>query len=367
MPRALDPSDNLFWRAAMRAPAMLYGRASALRAWVYRRGLARAARVPAPVICIGNLTVGGTGKTPAVIFICEFLLSRGRKPAILTRGYGRARGDALVVVSDGAGRVADVRAGGDEPCLMARRLPTVPIVAAADRATGAETALQKFSVDTLVMDDGFQHFALHRDLDIVCIDATDFSSLGLNHAGAPGRAPLLLPAGRLREPLSALSRADLIFLTKAQDVLPQTLAAEKKVLARWARHAALVTIRYGLALRDPAGQSVAMDSLRGRPVLALSGLARPAAFENALTRAGAQVTARRFPDHHHFSDQELAEAAAQAKRAGALIVTTEKDAVRLPPGYPAWVARLVWTPDTSDGSSWTQKIDSVISSNTSPF
>lgn len=299
-----------------------FGAAVALRGWLYDRGWLAATRARAPVISVGNLAVGGAGKTPVTMALARRLAARGRVVAVLSRGYGATRRDARVV-SDGRAVLLDAAAGGDEPVLLARRLPGVRVLCGPRRAALAEAAVARHQADALVLDDGLQHRALARDLDVVVLDAAN--ALG------NGR---LLPAGPGREPRSALRRAGLVWLSRVDQAAPQALA-------RWRAEALAATGRPPVESRHAPvdvldgrlERSLGLEALRGRRVLLLSGLARPAAFRRTVEGLGAQVVAeRRHPDHHRFTPAELAGALAAAAAAGAdLVVTTEKDAVRLAP------------------------------------
>ncbi len=300
--------------------------ASRARGALYDRGILRAERLPVPVVSVGNLTVGGTGKTPFVAWLTARFLSVGRHPAIVLRGYG-ARVGALprrvaAVAADPASRggqsdaqtdAHDGNAGpeSDEALLLARRFPSTPVIAGRDRARGARIALAA-GADTIVLDDGFQHRALARDLDIVLLDPRV----------APGRGRFL-PAGPFREPWSALARADLLAVVDGPNVAPPG----GRPLVR--------AVRRALALRFAAGRREPPSSLRGRRVLALSGIGRPESFRALAESEACDVVAvSAFRDHHAFRPDELARVLEDAARHRAeLVVTTEKDAARLPPAF----------------------------------
>lgn len=302
----------------LRPFAALYGAGVTARLNLYRHGFLRVRRATRPVISVGNLAVGGTGKTPFIRWLAGELLLRGHRPAILTRGYRRSsRGP--VVVSDGAGKVAGVAESGDEASALARALPTVPIVADADRVRGASLAEALVpDVALHLLDDGFSHVALEREVDIVLVDATD-----------PAAGGALLPEGRLREPLSSLARADLVVVTKAEQAEPGP------ALELIRRHApALPSFRaetHFLGISGPGGESVAPSGLPGRTVVAVAGIAHPEAFWSTLAALGIEPTARLgFRDHEPYGDFRLGEIQRAAEETGATaVVTTEKDAVKL--------------------------------------
>ncbi|MBN8227401.1 tetraacyldisaccharide 4'-kinase [Corallococcus macrosporus] len=321
------PAPEPWTRRALLSPLALlswtYSGAVRLRGALYDSGLLRAEHVEGlRVISIGNLNVGGTGKTPAVLHLAELLIREGRKVGILTRGYGRESQQPLTF--KGTEPLPAVTEAGDEPLLLARRCPGARLFVGADRVAAALRARDDFGLDTVLLDDGFQHRRLHRDEDLVVVD----EAVGLGNGQ-------LLPRGPLREPPSALRRATLLWLRAAPGDAAPNPWLEGLSTPR-------VRTRYGpTGWWDPSGTEHATTALEGRPVLALAGLARPGGFLKTVTTLGAEVRdAALFPDHHRFSADELRQVEARAREQGALIVTTEKDAVRLPPGFEAWVVRL---------------------------
>ncbi len=298
--------------------AALYGAGVAARLSLYRAGVLRVRRAARPVVSIGNLAAGGAGKTPFVRWLAGELLARGVRPAILTRGYGR-RSHGLVVVSDGAGTLAPVNESGDEPAVLARALPRVPVVADGNRRLAAARALAIApNVAYFLLDDGFSHVALSRDADIVLLDAT-----------APDAGGALLPAGRLREPLGSLARADFIVVTKSEQASPAPAVA----LA--ARHAPGVPVYHAVTevtgLFGGRGETLRPEEVAGRALIAVAGLARPDAFAATLAALGIRpVASLAFRDHVHYGPSEVGRIERAAEEAGAgTIVTTEKDAVKL--------------------------------------
>jgi tetraacyldisaccharide 4'-kinase len=294
---------------------------AALRSALYDAGLLRAVRAEAPVVSIGNLAVGGAGKTPAAIAVGRRLAARGRAVAVLSRGYGAERRDARVV-ADGTRILLDAEAAGDEPLLLARRLPGARVLCGPRRADLARTAVRDLGADALLLDDGFQHRGLARDLDVVVLDAAN-----------PFGNGRLLPAGPNREPRGALLRAGVVWLSRVDQAeagaLPPLRALARAASGRdpvESRHAPVDVLDGALA------RGFGPDALQGRRVLLLAGIARPDGFRRTLATMGAVVAAARvFPDHHRFGRADLAEALRAAAEAGCeLVVTTEKDAVRLP-------------------------------------
>jgi tetraacyldisaccharide 4'-kinase len=320
------------WRYLLLPLAPVYRGAVAVRRAAYRRGWMRRERLVVPVISVGNLSFGGTGKTPTVIALVRDLVRMGRRPAVLTRGYKRLDdGQAVVVGPDPRQTAAEV---GDEPLEMARRLPGVPVIVDADRARGGAEA-QRQGADVVLLDDGFQHLRLERDLDLVLIDSGD--------PWGGGRLP---PLGRLREPLSALVRADAVLVTKVPAQWRPVVAEIESVLDRLAPRLQVFVSRMrpnrvyvpGDGWREP-------EVLSGQRVMAFAALGRPDGFATTLSEAGAEIAVTRwFPDHHAYTDQELSELVEQAMAASAVPVTTAKDAVKLPADAGVWVIEAVVEP-----------------------
>jgi tetraacyldisaccharide 4'-kinase len=298
--------------------AALYGGGVGARLALYRAGIFRVRRAARPVISVGNLAAGGAGKTPFVRWLAGELLARGERPAILTRGYGR-RSRGLVVVSDGAGTIAPPHLSGDEPAVLARALPRVPVVADARRLRASERALAIApDVSLFLLDDGFSHVALSRDVDIVLLDAT-----------APDAGGSLLPAGRLREPLKSLARADFVVVTKAEQTDPGP------AFAFAARHAPGVPVFHAVTevtgVFDGHGEPLRPMEVGERAAVAVSGLAHPEAFAATLAALGIRPAAfLAFRDHVRYGGAEIGRIERAVEETGAgTIVTTEKDAVKL--------------------------------------
>jgi tetraacyldisaccharide 4'-kinase len=322
--------DAIWWKEArffgreallvpLAAAEWVFGAASGLRNALYSAGLRQAARAGAPVISIGNLSVGGAGKTPVAMAVAERLQARGRRVAVLSRGYGSSRTDARVV-SDGAEVLLSAEEGGDEAVLVARRLPGVAVLCGPRRAVLARLARGSLGADVLLLDDGFQHRALARDLDVVVLDAAN--PFGNGH---------LLPRGPNREPRAALHRAGLVWLSRVEGATPETLEVLRALARETTGHDPVESRHAPVALLDGALRaSVGVEALRGRRVRLLSGIARPRAFRRTVEALGAEVAAEhRFADHHRFRARELQRVLGSSGEGGDWIVTTEKDAVRL--------------------------------------
>jgi tetraacyldisaccharide 4'-kinase len=292
--------EPAFWWRAPAAAARLLAPLAALYGAVARRRLSRPGRRAAvPVVCVGNLTVGGAGKTPAALAVARLLAAAGERPAFLTRGYGGTLAGPLLV--DPATHRADEV--GDEPLLLARAAPTV---VARDRAAGADAAIAA-GASVVVMDDGFQNPALAKDFSVLVIDGRR----GIGNAR-------MIPAGPLRAPLGAqLARAHALV------VVGRSTGAETIVVEARARGLAVFAAR----LEPDAG---ALAALRGARVLAFAGIGDPGKFFGTLADADVAVAATRsFPDHHRYRRDELAALRSAAARDGLLLLTTEKDRARL--------------------------------------
>jgi tetraacyldisaccharide 4'-kinase len=289
-------------------------------AWLHRAlaeaDITRRRRLPVRVVSVGNLVVGGTAKTPLAAWLAARLRQRGTKVALASRGYGRSGGEPVEVVSDGRFVRATVASAGDEPLLLAAQAPGVPVLVGRDRGLVGLRALSAFGAEVVVLDDGFQHHRLHRDVDVIAFDG----QLGFGNRR-------VLPRGPLRETTRALSRAHAIGIVDGP--LPER---DEALLARRAPGAYRFAMwRRPSALRALAsGPPVPLESLAGEPVGLLAGVARPASVRRTLESLGARVVAQRlFRDHHRFTAADLRDLAGQAPR----WITTEKDAVKL---VPAW-------------------------------
>ncbi len=309
----------------------LYGSAARLRARWYATGRLAAEALPRPTISVGNITFGGTGKTPFVEYLSRRLRFEGWRPAILSRGYGR-RSRGVVVVGEGAGALVSPEEGGDEPVALARAAaPGVCVVVGERRAQAAARALS-LGADLFLLDDGFQHLAVRREVDLLLLDASD--------PFGGGRLP---PRGRLREPLGAMARADAIVFTRAERGAPRAEALD--AVARLAPGRPVFRARLRAAgLRDETGAPIAAEALAARRLLAVCGIANPSSFAATLSELGLAAEERlEFRDHQRYGPRELARIRDAAARTGAsFAVTTDKDAVKLAgrAGLPVVSVRL---------------------------
>lgn len=320
----------------LRALSRLYLGLIQLRHFVYRKGLVRHHTLGCQVISVGNLTVGGTGKTPVVEVFARELQKEGRRVAILSRGYKKEElpwttrlADKFLmqekhrpprIVSDGKTLLLDSAMSGDEPYMLASNLPDVCVLVDRDRVKSGKYAINKLGCDTLVLDDGFQYLALKPRVQIVLVDRTN--PFGNEHC---------LPRGILREPIRNIRRADFIFITKSNGTGSEELKAK---LRQYNSHAEMIECkhcpRYVQNLYTSEQKPLAF--LRELKIVAVSGIAAPKGFEQELEKMDARILRRfAFADHHRYSQQEIIDIINSAKLLGAdAIVTTEKDAVRFP-------------------------------------
>ncbi len=315
----------------LRGAAKLYGGVVDLRSRLYDRGALKTSTLPCKVVSIGNITVGGTGKTPMTIFLADSLKRKHIKPVILSRGYGGTATDSGGMVTDGQTLAMDSVCSGDEPFLMASLLEGVPVFVGKRRMESAMEACLRFHPDVFILDDGFQHRALHRDVDILLFDA--------EHPLGNG---FLLPRGELREPVSNLERGDLFVLTRAErrDIALKHFreCLERFKVSEKVRKTPVFTCRHKPAIRGvvKAGSSVLggwdvdQSGYGDSGVIAFSGIAKNDDFRKSLSACGFSVRGfLDYPDHHAFSTKDIETAARMADSRGVrLLSTTEKDFVR---------------------------------------
>lgn len=302
----------------------VYAVVTRARLAAYRHGLFKVSHPGVPVISVGNITTGGTGKTPLVEWVCRTLATgdsqRGKNVCVLTRGYGRANPEAQVVVSNGTEILAHEKEAGDEPLLLARNLLGVAaVIANRDRVAAAEWAIGSLKTEVFVLDDGFQHLRIARDLNIVTVDATN-----------PWGGGDTLPYGRLREPISGLARANCVVITRTDQV--QEWQSVKRTVQKIAGDVPIFSSRMLTAgFRDVRGASVDRDEFVSQPLVAFCGVGNPKSFFRHLEAEGFQlVFTRSFPDHHAYERSDVSRLIEEAKKNGArALITTAKDAIKL--------------------------------------
>jgi tetraacyldisaccharide 4'-kinase len=296
----------------------LYGAVTRARLTLYRRGTFRTITLERPVISVGNITTGGTGKTPLVEWVARTLVAEGKTVCILTRGYGRSNPDRRVVVSDGQTVFASASEAGDEAFLLAKNLEGVAaVISDANRAAAGKGAIKHLSTDCFVLDDGFQHLRLARDLNIVTIDATN-----------PWGGGNLLPYGRLREPRSSLSRADCLVITRADQA--EGIQSLRSELAQLTGGCPQFLSRMRTVRVAPLTDSSESSRFPQRSA-AFCAIGNPQSFFNQLRVEGHELLfVKAFPDHYGYSQKDLDSLVNEAKKVGAEgLITTAKDAVKL--------------------------------------
>lgn len=313
------------------------------RGKLYETGIMRRFPLGCQVISVGNVTVGGTGKTPVVEILAKTLRDEGRSVAILSRGYRKKEASFFKrlfseaapprVVSDGERVLLDSELSGDEPFMLASNLPGVVVLVDKNRVKAGRYAISRFGSDVLILDDGFQYMKLKHSHEIVLVDATN--PFGNGH---------LLPRGILREPASNIKRADFIFITKSDGKTEALRARLKRMNAR--AEIAECRHRPRFYKNTFTGDILPLDAVKGMKVVTLTGIAAPLSFENSVVRMGGRILSReRFPDHYRYKAQDIINVINNADELGAdAIFTTEKDAVRLPrleyPKVPVFYMRM---------------------------
>ena len=303
-----------------------YGSAVRIRNYCFTKGIFKQKQLPCIVISVGNIVAGGTGKTPAVAALATLLQQSGFQVSVLLRGYRRRSSEAVTVVSDGENRLCSREESGDEADMLARQLPKTPIIVGKQRYLAGKTTLDRFKSDILILDDGFQHRQLGRDIDILTIDATQ-----------PYGTGKLLPRGTLREPPTAVKRADIILLTRTDGIGVQTQHL-KTELNRLAPHLPILesvhrpTNLYWLG-DNPENTPFPINALAGKRLLAVCGIGNPEAFAATLAQYCPQaVELLAFPDHHVYTESDLQQIERCMKQGNAeWIITTQKDEQKLIP------------------------------------
>ncbi len=312
-----------------------YGSVMKIRDRFFRNHPERSRSLPCMVISVGNLTVGGTGKTPMTVYLATMLKNSGYRVAIVSRGYGGKASGTGGIVSDGEKVLLDADMAGDEPCMMARQLHDVPVVVWSNRYQAGMLAIKKFSPRILLLDDGFQHRKLKRDLDILLLDAN--RPFGNGH---------LLPRGTLREPIAMIQRADILILTRAGSFNPEKPLLEKlssNGLEAVAAHTPLFLSSHSPYLHsiilpgddkagiNPAPSPEDLSILNGKPVFAFSGIAKNPDFRKSAATLGCRIAGYlEFSDHHPYHPSDFLKIVEAARKNNAeMIITTEKDFSRI--------------------------------------
>ncbi len=299
------------------------------RNWLYDNKILKEARLACPVISVGNITVGGTGKTPCVILLARMLQEKGFKPAVISRGYGGRKTSPANVVSDGHNILLDSEIAGDEPVLLAHRLKGVPVITGAKRTITGKMAIEKFGADALLCDDAMQHRQIFRDVNLVLLDSKAIKG---NHH--------VLPRGKLREPIKGIRRASAVLFTRADETTKTdetliNLIHREKIPVFKSIHRIEDILSGDEKTQKPA------SALEGKTVYAFCGIANPDSFKKTLLNAKIHLIALDvFQDHHPYREQELAKIRSNFVQSGAdYLMTTEKDAMRLQK-YPDFLKEL---------------------------
>ncbi|MBC8256471.1 MAG: tetraacyldisaccharide 4'-kinase [Candidatus Marinimicrobia bacterium] len=297
----------------------MYGLVIWVRNLLYDKGWIKSSNFNKPIISVGNITTGGTGKTPLVIYLAELLKKNGMNPGIISRGYGRTS-QGMLLVHDGKKLLTDVESSGDEPYLMARVLENVPVVVCEDRSYGIQQLIDYYSVNVVIIDDGFQHRKVKRDLDIITISAND-----------KREDYRLLPWGKLREPLQNLKRANAIIITKTNNFTPPNLHTEIQSIYKGSLY--FSTIVPILMKYDSTGYHKSLPP--SEPLFGFCGIGEPDSFIDSIGKLELKLSGKRiFRDHQEYTHTVITELSVQIKSSNCkAVITTEKDLVKLPDNF----------------------------------
>jgi len=323
--KILRNDRNSWYLFPLYSVSILYSGVVNLRNRSYDSGLFAVKKLDCRVISVGNITVGGTGKTPMVIMLANLLKEKGYRPTILSRGYGGKGKNRVNIVSDGKNLLMNPEKAGDEPVLIAKSVRNVPVITGKNRYLTGKYAIEHFGTDVLILDDAFQHRSLFRDIDMVLLDNQKPFGNGFT-----------IPRGELREPVNALGRADII--VKTGDRRQETGDGRQRPGIRGQGPGAHIFEAYRrpvALLRVEAGDVYPLDHLRGKKVFAFAGIARPDSFKKTIGSVGGEVVAfLSFADHHVYTQGDLIKIKKAASQSSAeVILTTEKDGIKLI-GFP---------------------------------
>ena len=328
-----DKEVRGLWRRLIMAVfyvfSLIYGQLVNLKLSMYHIGWFKKERLTCFVISLGNVTVGGTGKTPTAQHLAREIRDMGYRVAILNRGYRAKWRGAVGIVSDGHALKMDAETAGDEAFMLAKHLPNVPVLIGPERAVTGRYAIEHFGAPVAILDDGYQHWQLERDMDILLVDAVNVFGNGY-----------LLPRGTLREPLSHIDRADVCLMTKVDQAAPGAIeyiwetfrSYNQDGLILESIHQPRQFVRLADWYEDIAAGGVPVTELKGKKVLAVSAIGNPASFEQTLADLGIEIVeSMRYPDHHDYGEKDMAEVLYRAETLGVeAIIITEKDAVKVP-------------------------------------
>jgi len=317
--KIIDRDQKSAWFLPLYLISLIYGGIVSLRNILYDNNILTQKKVGAKVISVGNITMGGTGKTPAVIMLAQRLKENGYRPAVVSRGYGGKSLNHVNIASNGEQILIKPQEAGDEPVLIARHLANIPVITGKNRYAAARYALKNFDINLIILDDAFQHRTLFRDVDILLLDVK-----------RPFGNGLLIPGGRLREPTGSIKRADIIVSTGIGEENVSTIS--RIIKERFSGKMLFTGYRKARdVMKGQTGEILSGDYLRGRKIYAFSGIAQPDNFLLTITAQGGIVTGDRvFPDHHVYKREDLKHVKEQAAASRAdMILTTEKDYMKL--------------------------------------
>ena len=301
--------------------SFLYSLAVRLRLLLYRVGVLRSRRIDGVfVVSVGNLTVGGTGKTPVTIMIAKMAAAINKNVAVVSRGYGRRSNEAVQIVSNKTEILSLYPDASDEAALCAQELKGIPMICAPKRVDGIKAARDMFKADFVILDDAFSHLSAHRDVNLLLVDAVDVFGDGF-----------MLPAGRMREPLKSAARADAVIITRANYATSNIIGIEKLIHGAAGKNIPVFLCNMVTdSLIDPDGDTRPFDFLKGKKVVLLSAIASPGQFEETVRGLGAEVSMHHaFDDHHNFSEEEIKTLTDKAGKE-TILLTTQKDFIKLP-------------------------------------